>query len=159
MSDVSVVAPKKLIEVALPLDAINAASTGEVGPPPALHLLCALRPLAPARAVIFAQPVNGPKDLWRAKNPRTEPSRSKMVGSRRPAGNIFRTTGMVLVGLHARQQRSDLGSRPWNWMSHSVRQCARRSAPVMAASSRHTAGRLIPLARICVPAYTAKKTG
>ena len=57
-------APKKLIEVALPLDAINVASAREKsirhGHPSTLHLWWARRPLAAARAVIFAQMVNDP---------------------------------------------------------------------------------------------------
>lgn len=56
--------PKKLIEVALPLDAINAAAAREKsirhGHPSTLHLWWARRPLAAARAVIFAQMVNDP---------------------------------------------------------------------------------------------------
>jgi putative DNA methylase len=56
--------PKKLIEVALPLDAINVASAKEKsirhGHPSTLHLWWARRPLATARAVIFAQMVNDP---------------------------------------------------------------------------------------------------
>jgi putative DNA methylase len=56
--------PRKLIEVALPLDAINAACSREKsirhGHPSALHLWWARRPLAAARAVIFAQLVNDP---------------------------------------------------------------------------------------------------
>ena len=56
--------PKKLIEVALPLDAINVASAREKsirhGHPSTLHLWWARRPLAAARAVIFAQMVNDP---------------------------------------------------------------------------------------------------
>ena len=55
---------KKLIEVALPLDAINAASAREKsirhGHPSTLHLWWARRPLATARAVIFAQMVDDP---------------------------------------------------------------------------------------------------
>ncbi|MBF0419145.1 MAG: DUF1156 domain-containing protein, partial [Magnetococcales bacterium] len=57
-------APKKLIEVALPLDAINAAAVREKsirhGHPSTLHLWWARRPLAAARAVLFAQMVNDP---------------------------------------------------------------------------------------------------
>ena len=57
-------APRKLIEVALPLDAINAACAREKsirhGHPSTLHLWWARRPLAAARAVIFAQMVNDP---------------------------------------------------------------------------------------------------
>lgn len=55
---------KKLIEVALPLEAINVASAREKsirhGHPSTLHLYWARRPLATARAVIFAQMVDDP---------------------------------------------------------------------------------------------------
>ncbi len=56
--------PKKLIEVALPLDDINVAAAREKsirhGHPSTLHLWWARRPLAAARAVLFAQLVNDP---------------------------------------------------------------------------------------------------
>lgn len=56
--------PRKLIEVALPLDTINVAAAREKsirhGHPSTLHLWWARRPLAAARAVIFAQMVNDP---------------------------------------------------------------------------------------------------
>ena len=65
---------KKLIEVALPLEAINAASAREKsirhGHPSTLHLWWARRPLAAARAVIFAQMVDDPSahpDLFRTE--------------------------------------------------------------------------------------------
>jgi len=55
---------KKLIEVALPLEAINQAAAREKsirhGHPSTLHLWWARRPLAAARAVIFAQMVDDP---------------------------------------------------------------------------------------------------
>jgi len=56
---------KKLIEVALPLEAINVACAHEKMPgigahPRGLHLWWARRPLAAARAVIFAQMVDDP---------------------------------------------------------------------------------------------------
>jgi len=58
---------KKLIEVALPLEAINKASAREKsirhGHPSTLHLWWARRPLAAARAVIFAQMVDDPSEL------------------------------------------------------------------------------------------------
>ncbi len=58
---------KKLIEVALPLDAINAASAREKsirhGHPSTLHLWWSRKPLATARAVLFAQLVDDPSDL------------------------------------------------------------------------------------------------
>lgn len=67
--------PKKLIEVALPLDEINAASVREKsirhGHPSTLHLWWARRPLAAARAVLFAQLVNDPgyeRELGRGMN-------------------------------------------------------------------------------------------
>src|SRR5438105_14605712 len=58
--------PRKLIEVALPLDAINVAATQEKGNPflkghpRNLHQWWARRPMAAARAVIFGQLVNDP---------------------------------------------------------------------------------------------------
>jgi putative DNA methylase len=57
--------PKKLIEVALPLDDINAACALEKQPftrrhPRSIHIWWARRPLAAARAVLFAQMVNDP---------------------------------------------------------------------------------------------------
>lgn len=62
---VQIRSPKKLIEVALPLDDINAACAHEkmpgIGPHPrGIHLWWARRPLAAARAVLFAQLVNDP---------------------------------------------------------------------------------------------------
>ncbi len=63
--DAPVVTKRKLIEVALPLDAINAAAAHEkmpgIGPHPrGIHLWWARRPLPTARAVIFAQMVDDP---------------------------------------------------------------------------------------------------
>jgi putative DNA methylase len=73
--DTTVKIPKKLIEVALPLDEINAASVREKsirhGHPSTLHLWWARRPLAAARAVLFAQLVNDPgyeRELGRGMN-------------------------------------------------------------------------------------------
>lgn len=75
----NVVSPKKLIEVALPLDAINVAAAREKsirhGHPSTLHLWWARRPLAAARAVIFSQLVHDPEDLWRCQNPGVEPNK------------------------------------------------------------------------------------
>ncbi len=65
---------RKLIEVALPLEAINVASAREKsirhGHPSTLHLWWARRPLAAARAVIFAQMVDDPSshpDIFRTE--------------------------------------------------------------------------------------------
>ena len=58
---------KKLIEVALPLEAINTQSAREKsirhGHPSTLHLWWARRPLAAARAVIWASLVDDPSTL------------------------------------------------------------------------------------------------
>ena len=58
---------KKLIETSLPLEAINKACAREKsirhGHPSTLHLWWARRPLAAARAVIFAQMVDDPSSL------------------------------------------------------------------------------------------------
>ena len=64
MTDHPVKRRKKMIEVAIPLEAINAASAREKsirhGHPSTLHLWWARRPLAAARAVIFCQMVDDP---------------------------------------------------------------------------------------------------
>jgi putative DNA methylase len=72
-------AKKKLIEVALPLEAINKASVRENfiyrGNPTALHKWWAQRPLAAARAVIFAQMVDDPSshaDVFRTEKAQEE---------------------------------------------------------------------------------------
>src|SRR5262249_40846262 len=72
---------KKLIEVALPLEAINKASAREKsirhGHPSTLHLWWARRPLAAARAVIFAQMVDDP-----SANPDLFPTEAKQQEER-----------------------------------------------------------------------------
>jgi len=74
-----VISPKKLIEVALPLDAINEECLrrkrkAPAGYPTAFHKWWAQRPVAAARAVLFAQLVSDPEDLWRCQNPGCVPS-------------------------------------------------------------------------------------
>ena len=70
-------APRKLIEVALPLDAINEAAAREKsirhGHPSTLHLWWARRPLAATRAVIFGQMVNDPSWRWDLEHPGETP--------------------------------------------------------------------------------------
>jgi len=74
---ISVKSPKKLIEVALPLDIINTACAREKsirhGHPSTLHLWWARRPLAAARAVIFSQMVNDPSWKWEMEHPGQAP--------------------------------------------------------------------------------------
>ena len=66
---------KKLIEVSIPLDAINKASAREKsirhGHPSTLHLWWARRPLAACRAVLFAQLVDDPS-AWPEEYPTEE---------------------------------------------------------------------------------------
>src|SRR3954471_5194256 len=63
---------KKLIEVSIPLEAINVASAREKsirhGHPSTLHLWWARRPLAACRAVLFAQLVDDPS-AWPERFP------------------------------------------------------------------------------------------
>ena len=77
---------KKLIEVALPLEAINAASAREKsirhGHPSTLHLWWARRPLAAARAVLFAQMVDDPSsrpELFRTEEAQAQ-ERQRLFG-------------------------------------------------------------------------------
>src|SRR5690606_9895011 len=75
--------PKKLIEVALPLDAINTEAArrkrkAPAGYPTTLHKWWAQRPVAAARAVLFSQLVNDPSWKWEMENPgETPPSHLK----------------------------------------------------------------------------------
>ena len=76
-----IVAPKKLIEVALPLDAINAEAARRKrkapgGYPTTFHKWFAQRPIAAARAVIFAQYVNDPSWKWEMEHPGEVPPNS-----------------------------------------------------------------------------------
>src|SRR5215510_1575674 len=81
MGEAPIKTRKKLIEVALPLEAINAASAREKsirhGHPSTLHLWWARRPLAAARAVIFAQMVDDP-----SSNPNLFPTAAKQEKER-----------------------------------------------------------------------------
>jgi putative DNA methylase len=85
--------PKKLIEVALPLDDINAEAAREKairhGHPSTLHLWWARRPLAAARAVIFGQLVNDPASLWEFQNPGQTPSLQQRGGFTQRRNHLF----------------------------------------------------------------------
>ena len=64
-------ARKKLIEVSIPLEAINAASKKQKAPkgyPTSLHKYWAQRPLAACRAILFAQLVDDPSS-WQDRFP------------------------------------------------------------------------------------------
>src|SRR5213596_3634020 len=81
---------KKLIEVALPFDAINAASAREKsirhGHPSTLHLWWARRPLAACRAVLFASLVDDPDSDPAYRNPDGSVNEDA-AGTKR--GNLF----------------------------------------------------------------------
>ncbi|RKH96253.1 DUF1156 domain-containing protein [Corallococcus sp. AB038B] len=85
--------PKKLIEVALPLDAINKEAVREKsirhGHPSTLHLWWARRPLAAARAVLFGQLVNDPASLWEQQNPGQKPSLQQRGGFTQRRNYLF----------------------------------------------------------------------
>ena len=83
---------RKLIEVALPLDAVNAAAAREKairhGHPSTLHLWWARRPPAAARAVIFAQMVDDPSEYLDEllSDPATKRAALRALESRPAAG-------------------------------------------------------------------------
>lgn len=80
--------PKKLIEVALPLDAINKESSREksirFGHPSTLHLWWARRPLAAARAVIWASVIDDPSE-----HPELFPTEKEQLEERRRLFSIL----------------------------------------------------------------------
>ncbi len=104
---------KKLIEVALPLDDINKACVREKsirhGHPSTLHLWWARRPLAAARAVIFAQMVDDPSE-----HPELFPTQEDQERERQRLFDIIRelvqwentTNQTVLETAHAEIMKS-----------------------------------------------------
>ena len=100
---------KKLIEVALPLDAINTASSREKsirhGHPSTLHLWWARRPLAAARAVIFSQMVDDPSEYIdvllsdpAAKRAAQRALKKRLAGRVAPAG-VSSAAGRAQAGM------------------------------------------------------------
>ena len=80
---------KKLIEVAIPLDAINEAAAAEtqpgIGPHPrGLHLWWARRPLTAAKAVLFCQMVDDPSEV-----PEKFPSKKDQDNERKRLFNLI----------------------------------------------------------------------
>lgn len=92
---------KKLIEVALPLDAINAASAREKsirhGHPSTLHLWWARRPLAAARAVIWSSLVDDP-----SSHPEEFPT---VEEQNRERDRLFRILEELVVWENSNDQR------------------------------------------------------
>jgi putative DNA methylase len=90
-----IVSPKRLIEVAIPLDSISAGCEQEKNPflkghPRAIHLWWARRPISAARAVLFAQLVYDPEDLWRCQNPGVEPNKQHRGHWTRERSRLFK---------------------------------------------------------------------
>ena len=100
---------KKLIEVALPLDAINTASSREKsirhGHPSTLHLWWARRPLAAARAVIFSQMVDDPSEYVDvllsdpAAKRAAQRALKKRLAGREPAAGVSSAAGRAQAGM------------------------------------------------------------
>lgn len=93
---------KKLIEVALPLDAINAASAHEKMPgigahPRGLHLWWARRPLAVARAVIWSSLVDDP-----SAHPEEFPTEEQQVAERE---RLFKILEQLVVWENSNDER------------------------------------------------------
>lgn len=92
---------KKLIEVALPLDAINAASAREKsirhGHPSTLHLWWARRPLAAARAVIWSSLVDDP-----SAHPEEFPTEEEQAAERE---RLFRILEELVVWENSNDER------------------------------------------------------
>jgi putative DNA methylase len=100
-----IIAPKKLIEVALPLDDINKASAREKsirhGHPSTLHLWWARRPLAAARAVLFAQLVNDPS--WKYTEAELKKPQVKSAVTRK-RNELFRLISALVLWENTRNE-------------------------------------------------------
>ena len=104
---------KKLIEVALPLEDINAASAREKsirhGHPSTLHLWWARRPLAAARAVIWSSLVDDP-----SARPEEFPTTEEQTAERRRLFNICASSSCGRIQTTSeclKLRRLRLGSR------------------------------------------------
>jgi len=105
---------KKLIEVALPLQAINRESAREKsirhGHPSTLHLWWARRPLAACRAVIFASLVDDPgNDL---PEPEAEKERRRLFGIIEQLVNWDNVNNEHVLGEAREEIRKSTGGNP-----------------------------------------------
>ncbi|MEJ7699886.1 MAG: DUF1156 domain-containing protein [Pyrinomonadaceae bacterium] len=140
---------KKLIEVSLPLEAINVASAREKsirhGHPSTLHLWWARRPLAACRAVLFASLVDDPSSL-----PEQFPTEEEQVKERRRLHEIIERLVLwensnnetVLAEARAEIMRSTNDNPPPRSAS-SIRFWTKFSPNRTAITTRKRAGRLI----------------
>ncbi len=103
---------KKLIEVALPLEAINAESAREKsirhGHPSTLHLWWARRPLAACRAVLWASLVDDPSS-WPDKFPTEE-------DQKRERQRLFDILGQIVIETDKKGNQKQVvrGLVSWN---------------------------------------------
>src|SRR4051812_20162521 len=92
---------KKLIEVALPLEAINVASAREKsirhGHPSPLHLWWARRPLAACRAVLFSSLIDDPSE-----HPEQFPTEADQDGERQ---RLFRLIEQLVLWENSNNER------------------------------------------------------
>src|SRR5665213_3537584 len=98
--------PRKLIEVALPLDIINAESLrrkqkAPKGWPTSFHKWWAQRPLAAARAVIFGQLVNDPSWRWELENPGKIPPNHLKANWAKNRKGLFNIIGDLITCEHS----------------------------------------------------------
>jgi len=113
---------KKLIEVALPLEEINKQSAREKsirhGHPSTLHLWWARRPLAAARAVIFAQMVDDPSS-WPKLFPTEEEQEKERKGPvSAEMGQPFADELQPVCSRGFMRSGENASSRPFNpWLS------------------------------------------
>ena len=116
---------KKLIEVALPLEKINAASAREKsirhGHPSTLHLWWARRPLAAARAVIFAQMVDDP-----SAHPETFPTEEAQAAERE---RLFRLIEQLVLWENTTNEDLLTQARAEIWKSWRVTCAENRDHP------------------------------
>ena len=132
----SITPRKKLIEVALPLEAINVASAREKsirhGHPSTLHLWWARRPLAACRAVLFTQLVDDPSSV-----PEEFPDQAAQAKERR---RLFRIVEELVRWENSNDER--------------VIGAARREIARSVARAR---GEAPPQGKAAVDAYLAEK--
>lgn len=110
-----IIKPKKLIEVSVPLEDINRESAREKsirhGHPSTLHLWWARRPLAAARAVVFAQMVNDPG--W--DNPNPTPQENRSIAKKRE--NLFNIMRKLVVWENSDNEKVLKEAREEIWKS------------------------------------------
>ena len=99
-----VISPKKLIEVAMPLDAINKEGAQRKrkaprGYPTAIHKWWAQRPVASARGILLGQLLNDPESVWRLRNPQEKPSHQQRAAWTREKNRLFKLIESAILGI------------------------------------------------------------